>query len=93
MPAGIEERELKNGHQEFVKQIAVTRNGNEVVSLNTGRVPYPTNEGEAMLQNVEIKPGETHNYVLTFEFKETGLNQDIDKNKKFYTKLVVTGIN
>ena len=71
----------------------ITRNGTEIVSLNSGRVPYPVNEGEAMLSNVEINPGEEHNYVLTFEFKDTNTNQDIDKGKMFYTKLQVTGIS
>ena len=42
-----------------------------------------------MLGNVVLNPNETHNYELTLLFKETNLNQDIDRNKMFSTKLQI----
>ena len=42
-----------------------------------------------MLGNIKLRPNETHSYELTILFKETNLNQDIDRNKVFSTKLQI----
>ena len=65
----------------------LTKDGVTVISIENTRAPR-TSES-LLVKNIVIKPHEVHNYTITFEFKDTGLNQDIDKNKRFYTKLQV----
>ena len=42
-----------------------------------------------MLNNIVLKPGETHTYKLTLLFKDTGLNQDVDRGKVFSSRLQI----
>lgn len=62
------------------------RNYNLVLDINENRLPYTD---KYLIENVEIKPNQTHEYDLSFLFKETNENQDIDKGKIFYAKLKI----
>ena len=63
---------------------------NDEIIRTSERTPYTNGN---LVTNIKINPGEVHKYKITFEFKETNKNQDIDKNKEFYTKLQVLNIN
>lgn len=65
------------------------KDGETMVDITTARAPYADGN---LVNNVTILPGETHTYVITFEFRDTGVNQDVDKNKEFYTKLQIKNI-
>ncbi len=68
----------------------LTLNDEVVKDISLNRAPY---NNESLITGVSIMPGETQTYKITFEFKETNQNQDIDKNKEFYTKLQVHNMN
>jgi len=53
---------------------------NNRMLINETRVPY---KDESIFGKVMITPGTTFTYKLELEFKETGVNQNIDLNKMF----------
>ena len=68
----------------------LVRNGSTVIDISSNRTPYPNNGNKVlMLNNVILKPGETHSYELTLLFKDTGLNQDVDRGKIFSSRLQI----
>ena len=68
----------------------LVRNGETVIDISSNRTPYPNNGNKVlMLNNIVLKPGETHTYKLTLLFKDTGLNQDVDRGKVFSSRLQI----
>lgn len=51
-----------------------------LIDINTARAPY---KDGVMLKSIIIKPGETHTYMFKLMFKDSDVNQDIDKGKIF----------
>ena len=51
------------------------------------KVPY---QDDILLENVLIPANHTYYYTVTYEFKETGVNQDIDQDKNFTASIVVS---
>ena len=71
----------------------LVRNGNTLADIETARVPRNVDQGKSLVDNVSIQPGEIHTYTITYEFRNTEFNQDVDKDKTFSTKLRVDTLN
>lgn len=46
-------------------------NGNTLISIEDGRVPYEINNGDYLAKDIIINSNEKQEYVLTYEFKST----------------------
>ena len=42
-----------------------------------------------MIPNIYVPAQHTYYYTIKYEFKETGVNQDVDMNKKFSAGITV----
>ena len=62
----------------------IVRNNKLVSSDN--RAPYTD---KVILDNIEIPAKTEHVYSIDYEFKDTGVNQDVDQNKTFKTTIKV----
>ena len=67
----------------------VKRNNQELIAPDKGRVLYSANNGQKIITNVTINPGETHNYEFTYEFKNMNNDQSFDIGKVFFGRLKV----
>lgn len=75
-------------------QNTFTETNNMNYTLNNGmsnlitdqKVPY---RDGILIQNILIPANYTYYYTMTYEFKETGINQDIDIGKKFFANIDV----
>ena len=58
----------------------IKRNGS--IISNDNRTPY---SDTTILNDVTIPAKSEHVYIIEYEFKDTGVNQDVDQNKIFRT--------
>lgn len=61
------------------------KRGNTIL-VNENRVPY---QNDNIFKNIVIPAKTTFKYSFIFEFKENGLNQDVDKGKVFSAKIKI----
>ena len=78
----------KNVNNTFTEEnnIVYTLDNGTTVLKNQVKAPY--NDG-ILLENIYVPANHTYYYTIKYEFKETGVNQDIDLGKKFNASIVV----
>lgn len=68
---------------------SVVKDGNTLVAIQNGRFSYSANNGEKFVSSISINPGETHNYVINYEFNKNNTDQSVDNGKIIFGRLKI----
>ena len=69
-----------------VNNLYYTVSRNNTVLVKNARAPYKNSN---IVSNITIPAKTTYTFKISFEFKNTNVNQDIDKGKTFDAKIKI----